>query len=542
MVRRSIVWFLFLIGVLGVVSVLEAQGSLSQQVLQLLTRTNSWTGQNTFYNFRMSTGSIPGDTANRIYQDPSHNLYFNGGLIAGAGGGVTPHNLLSSTHPDTLVASPTRGAIVVANSSPVWARVQPSVTGSFLTFNGTDTVFATDGSGLTVLTSSSLVGALPALNGGALTNLNASALASGTVALARISGITNTQIDAAAAIAYSKLNLVGLVNLSSDTAATALPFAKGGTGLTAAADDTIPVSSGAAWVAKAIPNCVDATHSLAYTTATNAFSCQALTVGSGTVTSVAASVPSILTIGGSPITTSGTLAISLASQSQNLMFASPNGSAGTPTFRAIVNADIPLSGVSAGTYPSVTVNTRGFVTGATTTVDLTTVGGATILAKANGGTGISTSGDDTTIVGSGAAWVQTALPNCTQFWSYSTTTNLFTCAATWASGTIVVSAPAAITATWNAGGVNFNQFDINVTDSASTAVSTLETLRVGGTTQWSVRKDGVAFQVGIAFASLGTPTNGTMTYCNNCTPASTPCTGGSTGAYAFRRNGAWACF
>lgn len=63
--------------------------------------------------------------------------------------------------------------------------------------------------------------------------------------------------------------------------------------------------------------------------------------GSGTVTSVAATVPSILSLSGSPITTSGTLAISLASQSQNRVFASPNGSSGTPTFRALVAADVP---------------------------------------------------------------------------------------------------------------------------------------------------------------------------------------------------------
>ncbi len=62
----------------------------------------------------------------------------------------------------------------------------------------------------------------------------------------------------------------------------------------------------------------------------------------GTVTSVAATVPSILAVSGSPVTTSGTLAFSLASQSANLVFAGPNtGSATTPTFRALVSGDIP---------------------------------------------------------------------------------------------------------------------------------------------------------------------------------------------------------
>jgi hypothetical protein len=52
---------------------------------------------------------------------------------------------------------------------------------------------------------------LPALNGSNLTALNASNLASGTVPLARISGLTNAEIDNAAAIAYGKLNLTGAI-------------------------------------------------------------------------------------------------------------------------------------------------------------------------------------------------------------------------------------------------------------------------------------------------------------------------------------------
>lgn len=65
-----------------------------------------------------------------------------------------------------------------------------------------------------------------------------------------------------------------------------------------------------------------------------------VTGGSGTVTSVDLSMPSIFSVSGNPITVSGTLAVSLASQTQNLIFASPNGSSGAPTFRAIVTADI----------------------------------------------------------------------------------------------------------------------------------------------------------------------------------------------------------
>jgi uncharacterized protein (TIGR02145 family) len=41
------------------------------------------------------------------------------------------------------------------------------------------------------------------------------------------------------------------------------------------------------------------------------------------------------------VTSIGTLTASLASQTANLIFASPNGTAGSPVFRALVNADIP---------------------------------------------------------------------------------------------------------------------------------------------------------------------------------------------------------
>src|SRR5687768_10719143 len=64
----------------------------------------------------------------------------------------------------------------------------------------------------------------------------------------------------------------------------------------------------------------------------------------GTVTSVAATVPSILSVSGSPITEAGTLAFSHTTQSANMIWASRiAGRAATPTFRALVAADLPAS-------------------------------------------------------------------------------------------------------------------------------------------------------------------------------------------------------
>jgi hypothetical protein len=61
----------------------------------------------------------------------------------------------------------------------------------------------------------------------------------------------------------------------------------------------------------------------------------------GSVTSVGLSLPAQFNLSGSPITGSGTLTATWASQNANYFFAAPNGSNGNPTFRAIVAADIP---------------------------------------------------------------------------------------------------------------------------------------------------------------------------------------------------------
>jgi|GEM_PF-1700523 len=74
----------------------------------------------------------------------------------------------------------------------------------------------------------------------------------------------------------------------------------------------------------------------------------------GTVTSVAMTVPSFLSVSGSPITSSGTLAVTLATQTANTIFAGPNtGAAATPTFRAMVVADLPGT---TGTGTTVVLN------------------------------------------------------------------------------------------------------------------------------------------------------------------------------------------
>ncbi|QDK36608.1 tail fiber domain-containing protein [Bdellovibrio sp. NC01] len=66
--------------------------------------------------------------------------------------------------------------------------------------------------------------------------------------------------------------------------------------------------------------------------------------------------------------------VSFGSQTANTFFAAPNGSAGTPTFRTLAAADLPTSGVGAGTYKSVTVDTYGRVTAGTNPTTLSGYG------------------------------------------------------------------------------------------------------------------------------------------------------------------------
>ena len=82
---------------------------------------------------------------------------------------------------------------------------------------------------------------------------------------------------------------------------------------------------------------------------------------SGTVTSVGLSLPSIFTVTNSPVTSTGTLTGTLASQSANLFLASPNGSAGAPTMRAIASADLPTVPVAKGGTGSTSLTPNGLL-------------------------------------------------------------------------------------------------------------------------------------------------------------------------------------
>lgn len=171
---------------------------------------------------------------------------------------------------------------------------------------------------------------------------------------------------------------------------TALSVTQGGTGANTPAGarvNLLPTFTGAAGKHLAV-NALGT--DIEYTSAT-----------SGTVTSVALTAPSsLLSVSGSPVTGSGTIALALQNQQPNLVFAGPSTGAGViPTFRSLVAADIPALTYlpSSGGTVSGNVIVTGTLTvqGATTTVSSTTLTvadknielavGATTDAAADGG-------------------------------------------------------------------------------------------------------------------------------------------------------------
>ena len=96
------------------------------------------------------------------------------------------------------------------------------------------------------------------------------------------------------------------------------------------------------------------------------------------VTSVGLTLPTIFNVTHPTVTSSGNLTATLQSQLPNLVFASPNGGGGIPSFRSLVAADIP-------TLNQNTTGTANNVTG--------------VVAIANGGTGKTIASDALTALG-----------------------------------------------------------------------------------------------------------------------------------------------
>lgn len=119
----------------------------------------------------------------------------------------------------------------------------------------------------------------------------------------------------------------------------------------------------------------------------------------GTVTSVSLSMPTGFTVSGSPITTTGTLAVTLASQTAGQFLASPTGAAGVPAFRSLAATDLPLAtnaavgAVKQGTNVAIAGDgTISVATGAGYALPIATT---TVLGGVKAGTNVTIAGDGT---------------------------------------------------------------------------------------------------------------------------------------------------
>lgn len=129
--------------------------------------------------------------------------------------------------------------------------------------------------------------------------------------------------------------------------------------------------------------------------ATTAFVQSAIAAaGAGSVSSVALSLPSIFTVSGSPVTSSGTLTAALASQTKNYIFAAPTSTAGAPTFRALATSDIPdLS----GTYLTAATAASDYLTKSTAGTTYLPLSGGTITSALTVNGNLTVNGTTTTV-------------------------------------------------------------------------------------------------------------------------------------------------
>lgn len=148
-----------------------------------------------------------------------------------------------------------------------------------------------------------------------------------------------------------------------------------------------------------------------------------------------------MNVSGSPVVNAGTFTVTLVNQNANNFLAAPNGSSGTPTFRAIAAADVPtlnqnttgtatyatnISGGSAGTLPyQSALNTTVMLAAGSSGQVLRSNGAAapswinqssivagglsSTLAASSGGTGLTSPGANGNVLTSnGSAWVSQA--------------------------------------------------------------------------------------------------------------------------------------
>jgi hypothetical protein len=252
-----------------------------------------------------------------------YNLY----TITGGGTGVTPV-INGGTGLSTI---PTNGQLLIGNG-----------TGYTLNTLGF-------GAGISVTNGS---GTITVANTGVLSNIAGAGIS--------VSGATGNVTIANTGVLSFAGGTTGLTPAAATTGAVTLAgklvIANGGTNSTAT-----PTAYGVSYgTGSAYAFTAAGTTGQVLTATTGGAPTWAAPATSGTVTSVGLSLPVEFTVTNSPVTSSGTLTATWASETAKYFFAAPNAANGTPSFRAIIASDIPaLSYVSSVTGTSPVVSSGG---------------------------------------------------------------------------------------------------------------------------------------------------------------------------------------
>lgn len=140
----------------------------------------------------------------------------------------------------------------------------------------------------------------------------------------------------------------------------------------------------------------------------------------GTVTSVGLTFSSLFTVSNSPVTSSGTLTASLQDQVKNTVFSGPDAVDGTPSFRALVDSDIPAlsaTKITSGQFDSgriPSLDASKITTGTFSPDSIPNLSAAKItsgsLSYTVGGTGVtSVPAQGQVLVGTGLGWAKNTL-------------------------------------------------------------------------------------------------------------------------------------
>jgi hypothetical protein len=260
------------------------------------------------------TGSFATQTANTVFAGPA------------TGSAATPtfRALVSADIPNNAANTTGTASNITATTNATLTTLSALTTAGSLAISGSQVSGGTFG----------------AVNGSALTNLSAAAL----------SGVLPVGVTGGSGLSIATSQLTGDVSLTTQVSGI-LPIANGGTNASSAASafaNLSPLTTAGQIIyenATPAPAALNIGSTGQVLTVVGGLPAWATPATSGTVTSVAfaddSSTP-IYAVSGSPVTSSGTLAITLNTQTANTVFAGPSsGSAAQPTFRALVSADIP---------------------------------------------------------------------------------------------------------------------------------------------------------------------------------------------------------